>query len=351
MRYFSPAKNAAWPTRRHPTRLRRHLHEFEPAADCVETVSRPDISHRPAPPNRASSRLAAHPHEFERDGPARRIADSSPLPSGDVRPPPLTRFTGAGRSDPRPASSRAPSETPPGPSPWRPRFPRRRRRTPAPSVRARRASARSRPVAPDPTGRRHATSRISATSPSGWRQPRPRGGRGDDRVQPETADRNIQRRQRAEDAHVLGRERHFLVRLAQGGALERFARLGDATRQRDLAAMTSQRVGPDRQHDVGVGADREHAAAVRPHDGRAPDRIPAASCAGGAAPSARAPPRRAAAAPGRPGAVSSAVSNLHGGFGTTAHLAGSSRAAADTPRSSRRARPRPAMNAYPASLG
>ena len=59
-----------------------------------------------------------------------------------------------------------------------------------------------------------------------WRQQRPRRGRGDDRVQPETADRNIQRRQRAEDAHMLGRERDFLLRLAQGGPLERFARLG-----------------------------------------------------------------------------------------------------------------------------
>ena len=47
------------------------------------------------------------------------------------------------------------------------------------------------------------------------------------------------------------------MRFAQGGALERFARFGDAARQRDLAAMTSQRVGPDRQHDVGVGFDRE----------------------------------------------------------------------------------------------
>src|SRR5215212_10626599 len=38
----------------------------------------------------------------------------------------------------------------------------------------------------------------------------------DDRMQPETADRDIERRERTEDAHLVLRERDLLVRLAQG---------------------------------------------------------------------------------------------------------------------------------------
>jgi len=83
------------------------------------------------------------------------------------------------------------------------------------------------------------------------RQRRPRRVHGDDRMQAETADRNIQRRERAQDAHLVQRQRDLLVRLAERRLLERLPRIDNAARQRDLAAMP-QRISADGEDDVGL---------------------------------------------------------------------------------------------------
>ncbi len=71
----------------------------------------------------------------------------------------------------------------------------------------------------------------------------------DDRVKTESADRDVQRRQRTQHVHILQRQRHLLVRFPQGGLLEGFTRIDDAAGQRNLATV-AQAIGPHRQDDV-----------------------------------------------------------------------------------------------------
>ena len=115
----------------------------------------------------------------------------------------------------------------------------------------------------------------------------------DDRVQPEAADGNVERRQRAEHSAQAGAvERDFFVRLAQRRLLERLARFDDAARQRHLAAVPAERVGADGQHDVRVVLAREEEQQAGGVAERAPH--PA-----GQAPRGRGAIRACAAAPGR----------------------------------------------------
>ena len=92
----------------------------------------------------------------------------------------------------------------------------------------------------------------------GRREARPDGRRGDDRVQPEAADRDLERRQRAQRPHRadINGQADLLVRLAKRRLLVRFARVDHAARQRHLAAMPFKRVGAHGQDDMGVGIAR-----------------------------------------------------------------------------------------------
>jgi hypothetical protein len=71
-------------------------------------------------------------------------------------------------------------------------------------------------------------------------------------VQAESADRNIDRRQRADHADARDVQRHFFVRLAQRRLLECFAGIDHASRERHLAAVPAQRIGANGQHHVRV---------------------------------------------------------------------------------------------------
>ena len=85
-----------------------------------------------------------------------------------------------------------------------------------------------------------------------------------DRVQAKAADRNIDRRQRPDDANIGAGQRDFFVRLAQGRLFERFAGLDDAARQRHLSTVSPQRLGAHGQHDVSTpGARKEEQQASR----------------------------------------------------------------------------------------
>jgi hypothetical protein len=92
--------------------------------------------------------------------------------------------------------------------------------------------------------------------------PQVRWGRSgsDDRVQPESAHVNVDWCQRAEGLHILHAEADLLVRLAQRGPLEGFARIDDAARQRHLAAVPLERPGADGQDEMSelsLGAARK----------------------------------------------------------------------------------------------
>ena len=63
------------------------------------------------------------------------------------------------------------------------------------------------------------------------RERRARVPHGDDRMKSEAADGNIDRRQRADDATAIERQRDLFVGLAESGLLECFVRLDDATWQ------------------------------------------------------------------------------------------------------------------------
>ena len=91
---------------------------------------------------------------------------------------------------------------------------------------------------------------MRATSPSDGVSAGRASADGDDRMQAESADRNVDRRQRAEHADPVDVQRHFLVRLAQRRLLERFAGIDDAARQRHLAAVPAERIGANGQDDV-----------------------------------------------------------------------------------------------------
>ena len=95
------------------------------------------------------------------------------------------------------------------------------------------------------------TSRIRATSPSAA-SGMAACARPDNRMQPEAAHGNIDWRERTEDAHGGRRQRDFLVRFAQRSLCVGFAGLGDAARQRHLAAVAAERVGPNSQDDVSL---------------------------------------------------------------------------------------------------
>ena len=56
----------------------------------------------------------------------------------------------------------------------------------------------------------------------------------------------------------LAVERDFLMRLSQRSVRVRLARLDHAARQRNLPAVTTERVRPHRQHDVRVTLERKH---------------------------------------------------------------------------------------------
>ena len=146
---------------------------------------------------------------------------------------------------------------PPGPSLSLPRFRPRRGETRATVnvTPSRCRSDRSR-MPRDPSDRSTAISRMRATSPSDGVSCGRVGLARDDRVQPESADRDIERRQRAEDAHRRQWQRDFFVRLPQRRLLERLAGIDHAARQRHLPAMT-QRVGAHGEDDVRFRHDRQ----------------------------------------------------------------------------------------------
>ena len=54
---------------------------------------------------------------------------------------------------------------------------------------------------------------------------------GDDRMKPKAADRDIERRQRAEHIDTVRRQGNFFICFTQRRLLERFAGLDDSTRQ------------------------------------------------------------------------------------------------------------------------
>jgi hypothetical protein len=74
----------------------------------------------------------------------------------------------------------------------------------------------------------------------------------DNRVKAEPADGNIERRQCSQDADEIRRQPHFLAGFPERGLFERFAGIDDAARQRNLAAVTAERIGADRQENVRV---------------------------------------------------------------------------------------------------
>ncbi len=95
------------------------------------------------------------------------------------------------------------------------------------------------------------------------REDGPRPGDGDDRMQAEAAHRNVERRQRSEHAHIVDPQRDFFARLAQRRLLDGFARLDAAAGQRHLTAVSVQRVGAHREHDVRTVDDGEHEQKAR----------------------------------------------------------------------------------------
>src|SRR5207244_732490 len=71
------------------------------------------------------------------------------------------------------------------------------------------------------------------------------------------ADGDIERRQRAQDADAVDRERVFFVRFAERRLLECSAWIEHAARQRHLTAVTAERVGAHGEHDVRAIVDRK----------------------------------------------------------------------------------------------
>ena len=74
--------------------------------------------------------------------------------------------------------------------------------------------------------------------------------RGDDWMQTESADWNVERRQRAKRHHVVGCKRNFFVRFPERRLLKRFPRVDNAAGQRHLTAMPLERIGTHGQDDV-----------------------------------------------------------------------------------------------------
>ena len=69
-------------------------------------------------------------------------------------------------------------------------------------------------------------------------------------METESADRDVDRCERAEDADARPVESDLFMRLAQRRVLERFAAIDGAARQRHLAAVAIERFGADGQHEV-----------------------------------------------------------------------------------------------------
>ena len=84
-------------------------------------------------------------------------------------------------------------------------------------------------------------------------------------MQPESAYVNIDRRQRADRLHIFRSEADLLMRFAQGGLLECFARIDRAARQRHLAAVQLlERAGANGQNEMGMWVRAERGAAGPP---------------------------------------------------------------------------------------
>lgn len=81
-------------------------------------------------------------------------------------------------------------------------------------------------------------------------------GEADDGVEHEAADRDVHRRQRADDARVARLDSDFLARFAQSGLLDGFVGVERPAGERHLPAVLRERVGPDGQHEVRLGLDR-----------------------------------------------------------------------------------------------
>ena len=89
-------------------------------------------------------------------------------------------------------------------------------------------------------------------------------------MQPEAADVDVDRRQRAERSHAGRLEADLLVRFAQRRLFERLARFDDAAGQRDLPAVPLERVGADGQDEMWAVRRSERAAGARRRGGSAP---------------------------------------------------------------------------------
>lgn len=74
--------------------------------------------------------------------------------------------------------------------------------------------------------------------------------RGHHRVQSKPAHGNVNRREQSNRAHHRRLDPDFLMSFPDRGLFERLARIDDAPRQRDLAFVTSEPVGPNRQDDL-----------------------------------------------------------------------------------------------------
>jgi hypothetical protein len=99
----------------------------------------------------------------------------------------------------------------------------------------------------------------------GWLQRRALVGRREDGMQPEAADRNVQRSEISEYADRVEREGHFLVGFAQRRLVEGLARIDGAARQGHLAPMASKCTGPHGQHDMcalGNGKHKQQAGRI-----------------------------------------------------------------------------------------
>ena len=97
-------------------------------------------------------------------------------------------------------------------------------------------------------------------------------------MKPEAADGDVERGQRPQHAHVIGRKPYFFVCLAQRGLIDRLARIDHAAGQRHLSTVTLERVGAHGQDDVRpiVERKREEQTGGAPDAGRIEARRPLA---------------------------------------------------------------------------
>ena len=91
---------------------------------------------------------------------------------------------------------------------------------------------------------------MRATSSSAGLSTGRAGSGGDDGMEPEAADVDVDRRERAQRSHARRLEADLLVRLAQRRLFERLTRFDDAAGQRDLAAVPLERAGAHGQNEM-----------------------------------------------------------------------------------------------------